>query len=104
MDVPDYEALHEQIMTVVQGMPVWLKILRYLNVAAFLALAVWIWRSSVLGSVWWNVLIFAGGLAFTAWVNIEIWIFAGRLDIIGLLPFLPLVYVGGKTIQDRMTG
>ncbi len=104
MDSLDVEALREQVLAMVQGMPIWLKILRYLNVAAFLALAVWIWRSSALGNAWLNVLIFAGGLAFTAWVNIEIWIFVGRLDIIGLLPFLPLVYIGGKTIQDRLTG
>ncbi len=95
--------MRQLVVEMAQGLPVWLKILRYVNLIAFLSLAWWIWRSSALGHVGLNVAIFIGGLIVITWINIEIWVFAGRLDIIGLLPFLPLVYVGGKTISDRMT-
>jgi hypothetical protein len=103
MDSLDVETLQQQVVAMAQGMPDWLEVLRYLILAALLTLAFWIWRKGNTDTVGRNIWIIVGGMIVVVWLNLEIWIYAGRLDVIGLMSFLPLIYITAKTMSDRMT-
>lgn len=102
MEAVDPSTIHDQVREIARRLPIWLDLLRFASIAVAALLAVWITIGR--SHLFVQAIVLAAGIMFVIWLNVEVHTFAGELDLLGMLAFVPLLYAVYRLWTRGRTG